>query len=217
MDLHEQLAQFSARIGKDPIDGTKIQGFEEGTPPPPEFEPRPPVDLSQVPEGPPDEYIDEDPDFEPESPLIPRTSQTPVPEFQQNLPQAPADLPKPDFSIIGVEGVGYAAEYLGRKVELSPSEVARAQNLVREAISRTLRAELAALRPKRQRAKRRPREIGGATLHTESAPTYNQSGAGVLPGTVSAEVGVNDSPGPQPASSPKKPRKKRERLDGTVK
>jgi hypothetical protein len=176
------------------------------------------VDLSQVPEGPP-EYLDEDPDFEPDSPLIPRTTQTPVPEFQQNLPQAPANLPKPDFSIIGVEGVGYAAEYMGRQVGLSEGEVARAQNLVREAISRTLRAELAALRPNRKRrdgAARRSRTGNVAGEVAAPASPSRRSGAGVLPGTASAEVGVHDSPGPQPASSPKKPRKKRERLDGRV-
>jgi hypothetical protein len=204
MDLHEQLAKFNERIGKDPIDGTKIQGFEEGTAPVPEFVPRPPVDLSQVPDA-PAEYIDEDPDFEEEpSPLIPRTTQTPVPEFQQNLPQPAADLPKPDFAIVGMDdakldgvvlAVGkYVANYLGRQVELSENEKARAQALVRGAISRALRAELAELRPKRRRAKR--------------------TGAGASPGAVSAESRV-DSPGPQPAPK-KRGRKPKQRLDGSV-
>jgi len=216
-DTLTRMAEIRERQGLPPLDGSTIQGgplpIEPDEPAPPQFQIRPPVDISQVPEG-PTEYLDEDPDaFEPESPLIPRTTQTPVPEFQQNLPQhsQPA-LPQPDFAIIGVEGVGYGAEYLGRKVELNASEIARAQTLVRQAISRTLRAELAALRPNRKRrdgAARRSRTGNVAGEVAAPASPSRRSGAGVLPGTASAEVGVHDSPGPQPA-----PKKRRKRLDG---
>jgi hypothetical protein len=219
MDLHQRLAEIRAQQGREPLpDPSVIQGFEEGTPPPPEFVPRPPVDLSAVPEG-PTEHIYDDPDFEPESPLIPRTTQTPVPEFQQNLPQASANLPKPDFSIIGVEGVGYAAEYMGRQVGLSEGEVAQAKALVLRAIQRSVQAQLnevKALLPKRKRAKRKARLSDmwakSDRQHQPSIalpPDDPFEGAGVLPGTVSAEVGVHDSPGPQPA-----PKKRRKRLDG---
>lgn len=134
------------------------------------------------------DYDDEEDVYEPvpPSPLIPQGAQ---------FAPAPPSLSKPDFAVVGNDSSTYIADYLGRQVELTEQERAKVKRVVLGAIVRVARmqmAEVEALLPKRTRRRRKKVE----------------EGAGSPPQSADA--------GSAPASPPAPKRKRRERLDGSI-
>ncbi len=151
--IMERLNEIAAQQGRQTWDPTKIEGFGPGDPPAPtDFVPRPPVDLSQVPDGP--EYIDDEEDGDNiASPLIPKH------EPMKDLP-GPHDagpqvtLEVPDLSVLGNDDAGTIAMYRGEQVELSPKEALAVRRIVSIAIARSFRARAAEFQTKKTRRRK---------------------------------------------------------------
>ena len=139
-DLQSRLNEIGALQGRMPIDGTRIQ--DDGVVPlPEEFKPRPPVDLSQVPDGPSYDLDDEEENLA--SPLIPKQAVI-------ELPPEPLG-PVPDLSLFGNDNAATIAAYMGAQVELTPQEAVGIRRIVKGAIVRQLREQINSLIPKRRR------------------------------------------------------------------
>lgn len=139
-NLLDRLAEIREKQGREPIDGTRIQGFAET--PPPEW--TPPTQTE-----PP---WHEDPDEEPEkevSPLV--RAALPEPKL---LPQ----IPIPDLAVLDS-----LASYQGHDVKLNDSETRQVKSVIVRALQRDLRDKMSALKsltPRRQR-KPKPAQISG--------------------------------------------------------
>lgn len=134
------------------------------------------------------EYDDET-DSEESSPLIPRVA-----------PPAPTPpvgtYSTPDLMVAGVEGKAFIASYQSREVLLSELESAQVKRVVLKAIARKAKEELDAI--ERLLPKRKRRKVGVA-------------------GAAPAALQGSPSAAPPAKRGPGRPRKVRERLDGTVK
>lgn len=127
-DLLTQLAQIRNRQGLEPIDSTRIEGFESGSPPPPPFMP------SSVTQR--DHFVDEDPDAE-----EPVTYQSPLVAAAQPA-EAPRTAPTPGTDLPAFELIvcDTSAAYRGHAVELTRQEKNAVASVVLEALGRALDA-----------------------------------------------------------------------------
>lgn len=139
-EMLAQLARIRERQGLAPIDGTKIEGFGPGLPPPPPL----PDDFPAE----PPEFPMNDPEPEP-SPLVDLGRTPPV------APE-PARVPQDGLFVAGTSGQPCFASYRGRDVVLAEKEIAAITRVVLQALARTVRTQLSeveALLPKRKRRK----------------------------------------------------------------
>lgn len=144
-NLLDRLAEIREKQGREPIDGTRIQGFGPDTEPPPGWTA---PDMT-----PPPQYEDSDEEPEKEvSPLV-RAALPEKPPVQP-LPQ----IPMPDLAVLDS-----LASYQGHDVKLNDSETRQVKAVIVKALQRDLRDKMSALKslePRRQR-KSKPAQISG--------------------------------------------------------
>jgi hypothetical protein len=135
-NLLDRLAEIREKQGREPIDGTRIQGFAEL--PPPEWTPPTQTD-------PP---WHEDPDEAPE----PEKEVSPL--VRAALPEKPPVQPLPQIPMPDLAVLDSLASYQGHDVKLNDSETRQVKAVIVKALQRDLRDKMAALReiaPRRQR------------------------------------------------------------------
>lgn len=158
MDILNQLAEIRERQGLAPIDGTRIEGFEPGSPPPP---PLPPEIFPSEPPEFPMEYDGDGGEVHVGGPYTREPTPSPLIDLGKGAeppprPAEPPRTPPQGLFVAWMEGLPCEASYQGRAVTLADKEKAAVVKVVLQALARTVRGQLAevqALLPKRKRRK----------------------------------------------------------------
>ena len=166
MSLQDDLDRIAQLQGKSIPPGNVIQGFEPGSPPPPEFH-ETGERVRNLPEDEDEFGLDMPNEPRPEpSPLIPK----PQYPAREHLAQHPSTLKETletaqkvhqaflaDLTIFGNDATTTIASYKGREVELTKVEGAAVKRVVLRAIKRAIQQQLdevQELLPRRKRRKR---------------------------------------------------------------